>query len=166
MVNPRTKCCTKNSYFASEANIELCYTAVATCLSFSYTKNSKMIQWDVTVDYSSALVHKYLDLALPIFRKIHSNALVRNILIFPGTYIHDLASHNTYLVCVKFIHEWWNLQSTPRDKFLRNFFMSILICSQSFCRKSATRKSPKEYFLSFVLLEMSDLRFETWPYVY
>ena len=41
--------------------------------------------------------------------------------------------------------------------------MAVLIYSQSFCQKSAERKSPKKYFLYIVL--MSGLGLEPWLYV-
>ena len=73
--------------------------------------------------------------------------------------IIDLVSHNTY-VCVNFIDKWRDLhflKSTPDDRFFEKLFMAI------FCKKSTERKSPKEYFLYFVL--MSGLGLECWLYV-
>ena len=43
-----------------------------------------------------------------------------------------------------------SLNSTPNDSFFEKLFMAVLIYSQSFCQKSAERKSPKKYFLYFV----------------
>ena len=41
----------------------------------------------------------------------------------------------------------YNLKSTPSDRFFfKNFSWQFLIYSQSFCQKSAERKSPKKYF--------------------
>ena len=45
-----------------------------------------------------------------------------------------------------------SLKSTPNDKFFEKLFMAILFSSQSFCQKSAERKSPKKYFSYFVLM--------------
>ena len=39
----------------------------------------------------------------------------------------------------------YGLKSTPNDKFFEKLFMAIFIYSQSFCQKSAERKSPKKY---------------------
>ena len=43
----------------------------------------------------------------------------------------------------------YSLTSTPNDRFLRNFLMAVFIYSQSFCQKSAERKSPDKYFSYF-----------------
>ena len=40
----------------------------------------------------------------------------------------------------------YSLKSTPNDRFFEKLFMAIFIDSQSFCQKSAERKSPKKYF--------------------
>ena len=59
---------------------------------------------------------------------------------------YGLASYITHVMCVNFIPEWQDLQfnvdSTPNDIFLKNFFMAGLFYSQSFCQKSAERKMP------------------------
>ena len=78
----------------------------------------------------------------------------------PSVRIIDLVSHTTYVVCVNFIHKWWDLQSTPNNRFFEKLFTAILFYSQSFCQKSAERKSPKKYFSYFVL--MSGLELEPW----
>ena len=44
------------------------------------------------------------------------------------------------------------LKSTSNDKFFEKLFMAIPIYSQSFCQKSAERKSPKKYFSYFILI--------------
>ena len=79
--------------------------------------------------------------------------------------IIDLVSHTTYVVCVNFIHKWGDLQLklTPNDRFFEKLFMAIFIYSQSFCQKSAEKKSPKKYFSYFIL--MSDLGIEPWLFV-
>ena len=62
------------------------------------------------------------------------------------------------MLCVLILHVsggTYSLKSTPNDSFLRNFFMAILFHSQSFCQKSAERKSPKKYFLYFC--------YDVWP---
>ena len=52
----------------------------------------------------------------------------------------------------------YNLESTPNDRFLRSFFLSNVMFSQSFWQKSAERKSPKNNFHIFAF--KSDLWFE------
>ena len=78
--------------------------------------------------------------------------------------IIGLVSLTTYVVCVNFIHSGGihNLKSTPNDRFFEKLFIAILIYFQSFCQKSAERKSPKKYFLYFHL--MSGLGLEPWLY--
>ena len=73
------------------------------------------------------------------------------------TYIHnwslqpfsqDQVSHTIYVLCVLiFIHKRQNLQfkvDSERQIF-EKLFMAVFIYSQSFCQKSAERKSPKKY---------------------
>ena len=79
--------------------------------------------------------------------------LVHNWPLQPFSQDYGLAFKTTYVVCVNFIHEWWgpySLTSTPNDRFLWNFFMAGLFNFESFCQKSAERKSPKKYFFSFI----------------
>ena len=48
-------------------------------------------------------------------------------------------------VLILYISPWtYSLQSTPNDKFFEKLFRAIFT-SQSFCQKSAERKSPKKY---------------------
>ena len=99
----------------------------------------------------------------------------RDIFIFAKyIYIHtyafriiDLVSHTTYIVCVLILYKsgrTYSLKSTPSDRLFEKLFKAILFTLQSFCRKSAERKSPKKYFWYFVL--MSGLRVEPWFYGY
>ena len=85
----------------------------------------------------------------------------------PSVRIIDLVSHTTYVVCVNFIHKLRDLQfkvDFERQVFVfEKLFMAILVYSQSFCQKSAERKSPKKYFSYFVL--MSGLGLEPWLFV-
>ena len=70
----------------------------------------------------------------------------------PSVRIIDLVSHTTYVVSVNFIHKWrgpYSLKPTPNDRFFEKLFMAILFDAQSFCQKSAERKSPKKYFSYF-----------------
>ena len=83
----------------------------------------------------------------------------------PSVRIMDLVSYTTYVVCVNFIHKWRDLQfkvDSERQFFLEKLFMAFNY-SQSFCQKSAERKSPKKYFSYFVL--MSGLGLECWLFV-
>ena len=50
---------------------------------------------------------------------------------------------NTYVVCVNFIHEWWDLQlkSRLRTKDFEKLFIAILFTLRTFARK--------KYFFSF-----------------
>ena len=54
----------------------------------------------------------------------------------------------------------YSLNWTLNVRFFEKLFMAILFYSQSFCQKSTERKSPKKYFLYFVL--MSGLGLEPW----
>ena len=84
------------------------------------------------------------------------------------TYIHNwplqpfsqdygLASHTTHVVCVNFKHEWRDLQFNvdSERKIFEKLFHGRFIYSQSFCQKSAERKSLKKYFSYF--------NFDDWP---
>ena len=57
-----------------------------------------------------------------------------------------------------------SLTSTPNDRFLNKFFMGILFIYffffQSFCQKSAYRKSPKKYFCFSYFVLVPDLGYE------
>ena len=84
----------------------------------------------------------------------------------PSVRIIDLVFHTTYVVCVNFIHKWRNLQfkvDSERQIFRETFSWQVFIYSQSFCQKSAERKSPKKY-ISYCAL-MSGLGLKPWFYV-
>ena len=78
----------------------------------------------------------------------------------PSVRIIDLVSHTTYVVCVNFFYLQFKVDSERQtwETFSGNF-----IYSQSFCQKSAERKSPKKYFSYCVL--MSGLGLEPWLFV-
>ena len=80
----------------------------------------------------------------------------------PSVRIIDLVSRTTYVMCVNFIHKWRDLQFKVDSEWhiFWETFHGNFIHSQSFCRKSAERKSPKKYFSYFVL--MSGLGLELW----
>ena len=71
----------------------------------------------------------------------------------PSVRIIDLVSHTTYVVCVNFIHKWRHLQfKVDSERQIWETFHGNFIYSQSFCQKSAERKSLKKYFSYFVLM--------------
>ena len=96
---------------------------------------------------------------LPISTYIHNWPLQ------PFSQDYGLASHTTHVVCVNFIRERWDLQFNvdSERQIFEKLFHGSFIYSQSFCQKSAERKSPKKYFLYFVL--MSGLGLEPWLFV-
>ena len=71
----------------------------------------------------------------------------------PSVRIIELISHTTYVVCVLILYisgGTYSLKSTPYDRF---FFEKLFLAfnySQSFCQKSAERKTPQKYFSYFV----------------
>ena len=54
----------------------------------------------------------------------------------PSVSIIDLASHTTYVVCVSFIHKWWDLQFKVDSKrqIFKKLFMAILFTLRVFAR--------------------------------
>ena len=51
---------------------------------------------------------------------------------------------------------FWSISwGSSLNRFLRNFYMAGLFTLESFCQKSAERKSPKKYFSYFI--------FDDWP---
>ena len=70
----------------------------------------------------------------------------------PSVRIIDLVLHTTYVVCVNFSGRTYSLKSTLNGRFFEKLCMAIFIYSQSFWQKSAKRKSPKKYFLYFILM--------------
>ena len=84
----------------------------------------------------------------------------------PSVRIIDLVSHTTYVVYVNFLYisgGTYSLKSTLNGRCFEKLFHGRFIYSQSFCQKSAERKSPKKYFSYFVL--MSGLGLEPWLFV-
>ena len=69
----------------------------------------------------------------------------------PFSHDYDLASHITYIGCVKFIYERQNLQFkfNSECQIFKNLFMAILFHSQNFWPKSTPRKLPKKYLFIF-----------------
>ena len=78
-----------------------------------------------------------------IFNYIHTYI---NWSLQPFSQDYYLVSHTTYVVCVNFIHKWRDLQFNVDSEWQTFFYF------QSFCQKSAERKSPKKYFSYFVLI--------------
>ena len=62
------------------------------------------------------------------------------------------------MLCVLILHTDWvySLESILNDRFLLNFFLAEDLLTGSRQRNTC---------LYFILLEMSDLVFESWPYV-
>ena len=57
----------------------------------------------------------------------------------PSVRIIDLVSHTTYVVCVNFIHMWWDLQFKDDSEhqiifFFEKLFMAILFTLRVFAR--------------------------------
>ena len=65
------------------------------------------------------------DYDLRLFDSVQSitKAFVSNNLLSlqPFSQDYDQTSHITYVMWFNFLHEWRNLQSTPIDRFLKNF---------------------------------------------
>ena len=74
----------------------------------------------------------------------------------PSVRIIDLVSHNTYVVCVNFIHKWRDLQfkvDFENTDFLRKLFMAILFTLRVFARNLLKGNRRRNiYFLYFVLM--------------
>ena len=86
----------------------------------------------------------------------------------PSVSIINLVSHTTYVECVNFIYKRRGLQFKVDSErqiffFWDTFHGNFIFNSQSFCQKSAERKSPNKYFSYFVL--MSGLGLEPWLFV-
>ena len=64
----------------------------------------------------------------------------------------DLISLTSYVVGFNFRHAWRDLQFNidSEQQIFEKFFYGNFIFSQSFCQKSAERKSPKECFLNIL----------------
>ena len=88
-------------------------------------------------------------------------AYIHNWPLQPFSQNYALASHTTHFECVNFIREWRDLQFNVDSE--RQIFEKLshgrLIYSESFCHKSAERKSPKKCFFPYFIL-MTDLRYE------
>ena len=96
--------------------------------------------------YSAALCHAFRNTYIHTYIIGHYN---------PSVWIIDLVSHTTYVVWVLILYisgGTKSLKSTPNDRFFEKLFMTIFIYSQSFCQKSAKRKSRNKYFSYFVLM--------------
>ena len=65
----------------------------------------------------------------------------------PSVSIIDLVSHSVYVVCANFIHKWRGPKKRIKLFFFLGTFNGNYIYSRSFCQKS-----PKKYFLYFVLM--------------
>ena len=74
----------------------------------------------------------------------------------PSVRIIDImVSHTIYVVCFNFIHKWWDLQSTPNDRFfLRNFSWQFYLLSE-FLTEICWGEIPEEILFVFC--------FDVWP---
>ena len=64
---------------------------------------------------------------------------------------YDLASGTTYVVCVNFVYEWWDLKFkiNYERQIFENSTWEFFFYSQRFCQNSAERELPKKYFFSY-----------------
>ena len=85
--------------------------------------------------------------------RLHATCIHNYITLQPFSQDCNLASRNTYVLCVNFIHEWQDLQfkvDAEGQIFLRDIYMAIYFTySQRFCQKSVESKSLKKYFFIF-----------------
>ena len=109
-------------------------------------------------------IHKFFNVS-QLLRLIHTKVQSLNIHTLLVITILESRLWTRYLIplmlCVLILYisgRTNSLKLAPNDRFLKKLFFLILIFSQSFCQKSAERKSPKKYFLYFVLI--SGLGFE------
>ena len=106
-----------------------------------------------------------INIKSPSFSTIeHFGDIIHNIHnwpLQPFSQDYSLASHTTHVVCVNFIREWRDIQFNvdSERQIFEKLFHGNFIYSQSFCQKSAVRKSPKKYFSYFIFL-MTDLGYE------
>ena len=113
------------------------------------------------------MVMKYdfiLNLMVKLFKSLYK--VMKILLLSVITYKHDLSlqpfSQNV-VYFILLVAEPTVLSRLQMTDFLRSFSRQFYLLSESFCQKSAERKSPKKYFLYFVL--MSGLGLEPWLYV-
>ena len=99
------------------------------------------------------------DLGFKLWPYVH--IYIHNWLLQLFSQDYDPASHAT---CVRYFYTWMAgpSVSTPNDKFLRSFFVITFFNTQSFCLKSAERKSPKEYFHIFGLTWEANTLLTVW----
>ena len=114
------------------------------------------------VQYSEAIVRGKYPTSSEKFGMIHRIHIHTYVIghYNPSVRIIDLVSLD---VCVNFIHKWRDVQfkiDSERQIFWEPFHGNYIF-SQSFCQKSAERKSPKKYFSYFVLMS----GFEPWLFV-
>ena len=102
--------------------------------------------------FSNFLLIEISDLKFGDFKRYLCNVIHIHWPLQSFSQNYDLASHNNYVVCVYFIHDWrdirFKVDSEPQ--IFEKLFMAILFTLRIF-----ERKSPKKYFHIFV--QMSDL---------
>ena len=103
------------------------------------------------ITYIHTYIHTYV-----IRHYIHT--YIYNWSLQPFSQDYSLASHTTHVVYVNFIRDWRDLQfnDDSERQIFEKLFHGWFIYSQSFCQKTAERKSPKKYFSYFIIL-MTDL---------
>ena len=85
-----------------------------------------------------------------IFTYIHTQLVITTLL----SGLRPSFSYHLHMLCAFILYlngGTYTLKSTPNDRFFEKLFMATLFTSQSFCQESPERKSPKKYFLYFVL---------------
>ena len=96
-------------------------------------------------------------------KQIFLVAYIHNRSLQPFSQDYNLVNHTTYVVCVNFIHEWWNLQfkvDSERQIFGK-LSMAILFTLRDFARH-LLRGSRRRNIFIFVV--KSDLGFKLEPY--
>ena len=129
-------CCLKKFTHATYGYLKATYESVCDP-KYSYQRVGGL-KWFPTVQLNmSYILH-------PTYIIGHYNHSVR---------IIDLASHTIYVVCVNFTHKRRDEQFKVVSEWqIWDTFHGNLIFSQSFCQKSAERKSPKKKYSFWILI--------------
>ena len=110
---------------------------------------------DIVQEYEIAMGHNLLKL-VNLLGLMASFALrkpfIHNWPLQPFSQDYDTASHNAYIVCVNFLHEYQDIefQVGSEQQIFEKLF--LFFNTPSFCQKSAEGKLPKKYFRIFVLM--------------
>ena len=114
---------------------------------------------------------KYFICALFTFIFATTNQITRydinckhNIIAHSSLQGYGLYSYNTYVICINIIRYYIQFKSGSELQIFENPKNSFL-CAQSICQKFAERKQfRRHFFLNFVWLKISNLKFDMWPY--